>query len=81
MTIWFRKTTALSSEVMRQIAANAGVSWDPQAIIYTGNAIGYDNGGKADITAIQDAAQELLGRQLMQIDAPPEPQRPRLTNE
>jgi hypothetical protein len=61
---------------MRQIATDAGVSWDPQKIVHRGKGIGYKNGDAADATAIQDAGQELLGYRPVKIDAPPEPEPP-----
>jgi hypothetical protein len=62
--------------MMRQMATDAGVSWDSQTIVYRGAGIGYKNGDTADATAIQDAGQELLGYRPVQIDAPPEPDPP-----
>jgi len=71
--IWFRHTQGLDSETMRQIANDAGVSWDPESIIYRGHGVGYVDGDSSDVTAIQDAAGNLLGYRLVQIDAPPQP--------
>ena len=68
--IWFRKTQGLDSGTMRQIADDAGVSWSAESIIYRGRGIGYTDGDSDDVTAIQDAAQELLGYRPVQIDEP-----------
>jgi hypothetical protein len=72
MTFWFQRMTGMDSDVMRQMATDAGVSWDPQPIIYRGKGISYKNGNTADAPAIQDAGQKLLGYRPVQIDAPPE---------
>jgi hypothetical protein len=61
---------------MRKIAADIGVNWDEQTIIYRGTGIGYKDGDKTDATAIQDQAEKLLGYRPVVIDAPPEPGRP-----
>ena len=61
MTIWFRRTQGLDTETMREIADAAGVSWDYQAIVYESKGIGYAHGDGSDETAIQDAAESLLG--------------------
>jgi hypothetical protein len=76
MTLWFRRVADLDSETMRQIATDAGVDWNPQAIIYRGRGIGYKNGDATDTKAIQDAGQKLLGKQLVNIDAPPQQEPP-----
>jgi hypothetical protein len=73
MALWFRKVPGLNSATMRQIATDAGVSWDFQAIVYRGGGIGYSDGDPTDATAIQDAAESLLGYRPVEIDAPPEP--------
>jgi hypothetical protein len=74
--IWFRKSDGMSSESMRKMAADAGVDWNSRPIVYRGVAIGYKHGDTADVTAIQNAAEELLGYRPVQIDAPPEPDPP-----
>ena len=61
MTLWFRRSQGIDSETMREIAEAAGVSWDYQTIVYKAKGIGYAGGDKADETALQDAAEELLG--------------------
>ena len=71
--IWFRKTQGLDSRTMRQIANDAGVSWPPESIVYRGQGIGYDDGDSGDETALQDAAESILGYRPVVIDAPPAP--------
>ena len=73
MTLWFRNTRGLDTETMRQIANDAGVSWDAQSIVYRGQGIGYTDGDKDDVTAIQDTAESLLGYRPVEIDEPSEP--------
>jgi len=70
--IWLRKTQGLDSSTMRQIADDAGVSWSGESIIYRAHGIGYANGDSSDVTAIQDAAESLLGYRPVEIDEPPE---------
>ena len=72
MTLWIRKTQGLDSSIMREIADNAGVSWSAESIVYRSHGIGYADGDPADVTAIQDAAENLLGYRPVEIDAPPE---------
>jgi len=71
--IWFRHMSGLDSGTMRKIADDAGVSWSAESIVYRGRGIGYANGDSTDVTAIQDAAESLLGYRPVEIDAPPEP--------
>ena len=70
MTLWLRKTMGLDSEAMREIAEQAGVSWDYQGIKYRAKGIGYANGHESDVTAIQDAAEDLLGYRPQSYDPP-----------
>ena len=70
MTLWFRRVMGLNSGVMREIADEAGVSWDAQSIVYEANGIGYANGDVDDITAIQDATEELLDYRPQPYDPP-----------
>jgi len=70
--IWFRRTQGLDSSTMRQMANDAGVSWSTESIVYRGQGIGYADGDSGDVTAIQDAAESLLGYRPVKIDAPPE---------
>ena len=76
--IWFRKTQGLDSSTMRQIADDAGVSWSVESIVYRGRGIGYADGEDDDVTAIQDAAESLLGYRPVEID---EPEKPKPTDE
>ena len=71
--IWFKRTQGLDSSTMRQIADNAGVSWSAESIVYRSQDIGYADGEIDDLTAIQDAAENLLGYRPVEIDSPPEP--------
>jgi len=73
MTLWFRRVAGLDTDTMREIAQEAGVSWSAESIVYRGNGIGYADGEPADATAIQDAAESILGYRPVVIDAPPEP--------
>ena len=70
MTLWFRRAQGLDTKTMREIADNAGVSWDAQTIIYEAKGIGYADGNEDDETAIQDAAEELLGYRPRPYDPP-----------
>ena len=72
--IWFRRTQGLESATMREIADSAGVSWDYQSIIYRAHGIGYADGDSSDVTAIQDAAESLLGYRPVEIDEPTQPE-------
>jgi hypothetical protein len=72
MPLWFRKVSRLDSEIMRQIASDAGVSWNQKTIVYRAKAIGYKNGDPADVTPIQDAAEDILGYRPIRINEPPE---------
>ena len=71
--IWFRRTQGLDSSTMRQIADDAGVSWEYQSIVYRGQGIGYADGDSADVASIQDAAESLLGYRPVEINEPPQP--------
>lgn len=72
MTLWFRRTQGLDSGTMREIAAEAGVEWDSQSIEYRAKGIGYVDGDSADETAIQDAAETILGYRPRPYDPPEE---------
>jgi len=63
----------MDSGVMRDIADAAGVSWDAQTIVYRGSGVGFADGDPDDVTALQDAAESMLGYRPVEIDAPPEP--------
>ena len=71
--IWFKRTQGLDSGTMREIADSAAVSWDYQSIVYRGRGIGYADGDSDDVSAIQDAAESLLGYRPVEIEEPPEP--------
>jgi len=73
MSLWFRRGSGLDTETMREIAQEAGVSWSAESIVYRGNGIGYVDGDSSDATALQDAAESILGYRPVVIDAPPEP--------
>ena len=70
MTLWFRRTQGLDTETMREIAEAASVEWDAQSIVYEARGIGYAGGDNDDETAIQDAAEELLGYRPRPYDPP-----------
>lgn len=72
MNLWFRRTQGLDTEIMREIADAAGVSWNAESIVYRGRGIGFADGDSEDATAIQDAAENLLGYRPVEIDEPPE---------
>ena len=76
MTIWLRRTQGLDTETMREIAETASVSWSAESIVYRGRGIGYADADADDETALQDAAEEILGYRPVVIDAPPEPDDP-----
>lgn len=71
MSVWFRRVAGLDTETMRDMAERAGVSWSAESIVYRGNGIGYADGDPADATAIQDAAESVIGIRPVEIDAPP----------
>ena len=71
--IWFRRTQGLDTDTLRRIANDADVSWSAESIVYRGKGIGYADDDSDDVTAIQDAAENLLGYRPVEIDAPPEP--------
>ena len=73
MILWFRRTQGLDTETMREIADAAGVEWDYQSIVYQAQGIGYADGDESDETAIQDAAEELLGYRPRPYDPPERP--------
>lgn len=73
MSVWFRRVAGLDTDTMRDVADAASVSWSAESIVYRGNGIGYAEGDPADETALQDAAESILGYRPVVIDAPPEP--------
>jgi hypothetical protein len=73
MSVWFRQVSGLNTDTMREIAEAAGVSWSVESIVYRGNGIGFADGDSADETALQDAAEPILGYRPVVIDTPPEP--------
>ena len=70
MTLWFRRSQGMDTETMREIADAASVSWEAQSIIYEAQGVGYADGDEADETAIQDAAEDLLGYRPQPYDPP-----------
>ena len=70
MSVWFRRVAGLDTATMREIADGAGVSWSAESVVYRGNGIGYADGDDADETALQDAAENILGYRPVVIDDP-----------
>jgi hypothetical protein len=70
MSIWLQKTPGLNSELMRQAAENAGVSWDYHPVEYRYIGIGYSEGNSEDTTIIKDELKKLLGHRPVVIDEP-----------
>ena len=70
MTLWFRRAQGLDTQTMRVIAEQAAVSWGYQSIVYQAKGIGYADGDESDETAIQDAAEDLLGYRPQPYDPP-----------
>jgi hypothetical protein len=70
MTIWFRKTSGLDSDIMRKAASNINVSWDYQEIIYKKDGVGYANADSGDVSEIQNELESLLGYLPVEIDEP-----------
>jgi len=70
MTLWLRRSQGMGSKTMRDIAETAAVSWDYQTIVYQAKGIGYADGDPIDKTAIQDAAENLLGYRPQPYDPP-----------
>jgi hypothetical protein len=60
----------MDTDTMREIADDAGVSWSAQSVVYSGRGIGYADGDSTDATAIQDAAESLLGYRPVEINDP-----------
>lgn len=69
-TLWFRRVSGIGSQTMREIAREAGVDWDTQTIIYAEDKIGYADGDPADVEAIRDAAQAVIGVKPVKADDP-----------
>jgi hypothetical protein len=55
---------------MRKIADVANVSWSAESIVYQAKGIGYADGEPEDGTAIQDAAESILGYRPRPYDPP-----------
>ena len=70
MTLWFKHSQGMDSETMREIAEDAGVSWDHQPIVYRSKGIGYANGHESDEVSIKNAAEDLLGYRPRSYDPP-----------
>ena len=70
MSVWFRRVAGLDTTTMREIAEAAGVSWSAESIVYRGEGIGFADGDPADETALQDAAESILGYRPVVIDPP-----------
>jgi hypothetical protein len=70
MSLWFRRTQGLTTELLRECADTAGISWDYQIILYRGNAIGYKHGDTTDATAVKDELEKLLGYRPVVVDEP-----------
>ena len=70
MTVWFRRVQGLDTELMRQIADEAGVQWDYQTIVYAKRGIGYANGDEDDEEDLKDAAEDVLGYRPQPYDPP-----------
>jgi len=73
MSLWFRRVAGLDTDTMRKIADAAGVSWSAESVVYRGNGIGYADGDPADVSAVQDAAESIIGVRPVEIDTPPQP--------
>jgi len=73
MSVWFRRVSGLATETMRDIADAADVSWSAETIIYREQGIGYAEGDPADVTALKDAAESILGYRPVEINEPPQP--------
>ena len=73
MSVWFRRVAGLDTATMREVAEDAGVSWSAESIVYREEGIGYVDGDSADETALQDAAESILGYRPVVIDEPPVP--------
>lgn len=70
MALWFRRVAGLDTATMRKIAQEAGVSWSAKSIVYRADGVGYADGDPADATAIQDAAESVIGIRPVEIDPP-----------
>jgi hypothetical protein len=72
MSLWLRHTSALNSQILRECADTAGVSWDYQTILYRANGIGYKNGDSDDAEVIQDCCESIVGYRPVEISPPSE---------
>ena len=70
MSLWFKRTRGLDTDVMAQIATDAGVGWDAKPVSYRKDGIGWEQADSSDVTAIKDAAESLLGYRPVEIDEP-----------
>jgi hypothetical protein len=70
MSLWFQKAAGIESEILREAASNAAVSWEYETIKYKKQGIGYPSGKSSDAQIIKDEIEKLLGFRPIQIDEP-----------
>jgi hypothetical protein len=68
--IWFKRAVGLDSELLRQAAENAGVSWDYHPIEYRSEGVAFQNGNSKDAKLIKDEIETLIGYRPVEIDEP-----------
>ena len=70
--IWFKSVQSVDSELMRDIAKSAGVSWDEHTIVYRAGHVGYSDASEGtDKQSIIDTAQSEFGI-ILRDSEPPE---------
>jgi hypothetical protein len=70
MSVWFAKFSGMNSELMREAAKRANVSWNYQKVAYKSGAIGFPDSDNGDSDIIQSELQTLLGYKPRVIDEP-----------
>jgi hypothetical protein len=69
MAIWFRNSSVLNSDIIRQAAKDAGVSWECQTVQYKNGLIGYSDADASDTSLIESEIEKSLNHTPIQIDA------------
>jgi hypothetical protein len=70
MSLWFRSGRGINSEIMRDAASNADVSWNHQIIQYKKQGVAYKCGSLDDAGKIKGELEKLLGYRPVEIDEP-----------
>jgi hypothetical protein len=70
MSLWFRRTDGLNSDILREAASDAGVNWHYKTVQYKKEGIGFPDGDISDGDKIQDELQKRIGYAPVMIDEP-----------